>query len=178
MNSTNLNARFLFITAVVFIAASSRIFPHIPNFTPIAAMALFGGACMSNKRMAFIIPFVAMLISDFIIGFHNTMIYVYVAFAITGFIGWGLRDRVKPGSLFIASLASSVIFFLITNFGVWAAEGMPNGTSGMLSAYVLGVPFFRMTLLGDLFYNTILFGSFYLAQLRFPVLAKVQPLKK
>jgi hypothetical protein len=172
MNLTTITSRFWFITATIFIAAISRIFPHIPNFTPIAAMALFGGAYLNNKRLAFIIPGLAMLVSDLIIGFHNTMIYVYVAFAITTFIGLGLHNRVKPQSLLVSSLASSVIFFLITNFGVWAADGMQNGANGMIDTYVLGIPFFRMTLLGDLFYNTILFGAFYLAQLRFPVLAK------
>ena len=173
MISKNINARFIFITAAICVAAISRVFPHIPNFTPIAAMALFGGAYLKDKRLAFIVPMAAMLLSDLFIGFHNTMIYVYAAFAFTTFIGLGLRKGVKVGTLFIASLASSVIFFLVTNFGVWAANGFQSGAIGMISTYVLGVPFFRMTLLGDLFYNTILFGAFYLAQLRFPKLAKI-----
>lgn len=173
MKPTTLTPRFWFITSAVFIAAISRILPHIPNFTPIAAMALFGAAKMNNKRMAFVIPFLAMFLSDLVIGLHNTMFYVYVAFAITGFIGWSMRNNQKPQTIILASLTSSVIFFIVTNFGVWAASGMFNGTTGLTETYALGLPFFRSTLIGDLLYNTLLFGSFYLAQLRYPALAKV-----
>lgn len=172
MNSTLFNPRTLLITAIVLVAAISRVFPHIPNFSPIAAMALFGGACMSNKRIAFIIPLAAMFLSDIIIGFHNTMIYVYTAFVITTVIGWSIRNKVKVQNLFLASIVSSIVFFLITNTGVWLANGMHNGVAGMTGTYILGIPFFRTTLISDLFYNTVLFGFFYLAQLRFPVLAK------
>lgn len=173
MNSKIINSRFVFISIAVFVAAISRIFPHIPNFTPIAAMALFGAACMNNKVLAVAVPLLAMIISDAIIGFHNTMIYVYVSFGIISLIGFGLRNRVKPANIFVASLISSILFFLVTNFGVWMSIGATNGATGLVGTYTLGVPFFRMTLLGDLFYNTILFGALYLAQLRFPVLAKV-----
>lgn len=170
--------RFIFITTAILIAAISRVFPHFDNFTPIAAMALFGGVYFSDKRLAFIVPLVAMIISDVIIelttgwGFHNTLIYVYVAFIITSAIGLYVRRNTSVQTVLGASLLSSLLFFIITNFGYWAANGGIGGAGGLGVAYVTGIPFFAHTLLGDLFYNAILFGAFYLAQRRIPALIK------
>jgi hypothetical protein len=170
--------RFLFVAGAVAIAAISRVFPHIDNFTPIAAMALFGAASMNDKKLAFLVPMIAMLISDILLelitgwGFHNTLIYVYVSFILTSLIG--LQIKKNPGVLTIgaASLISSVLFFLITNFGYWAANGFVGGAAGLSAAYIGGLPFFAPTLVGDLFYNSILFGALYLAQRRYPVLIR------
>lgn len=178
--------KFLFIGIAILLAAISRLLPHPPNFTPIAAMALFGGACFSNNKLAFTVPLLAMIISDCLlelilgIGFHNTIIYVYASIiTITG-IGIFIRGKAKAGAIILASLASSVLFFLITNFGFWAAQGFQMGLSGLLISYVNGIPFYNNelfgsfffnTIIGDLFYSGILFGSLYLAKSKFPVLA-------
>ncbi|HEY4799466.1 MAG TPA: DUF6580 family putative transport protein [Bacteroidia bacterium] len=181
MQSKLFTPRFLFVTFAIVIAAISRLLPHPPNFTPIGAMALFGGACLTNKRIALALPLIAMLISDILIGFHNTMIYVYASFVLITFIGIYIRRNAKTSAIILASLISSVLFFLITNFGVWAAAGFENGPAGLLSTYALGIPFFNHnlfgsffanTIAGDLFWNGVLFGSLYFAKLRFPVLAK------
>lgn len=178
MNSKIFTPRFVFITTLIVFAAISRLLPHVQNFTPVAAMALFGGAYFTNKRMAVIIPLVVMLISDVALelltgwGFHNTMIYVYVAFVLTSLIGMLVGRKVSVLSVAGGSLASSVLFFIITNFGVWAASGFELGIAGLNTSYVLGIPFFAPTLLGDLFYNAILFGAFYLAQVKYPALVK------
>ncbi len=178
MKSKLINPRSLFLTSSILIAAFSRLFPHIPNFTPIAAMALFGGAYFTNKRAAFIIPLITMFISDVALqiitgwGFHNTMIYVYIGFILTTFIGTIVKRNVTVKSIVTASLISSVLFFIITNFGYWAANGFQFGIAGLGAAYLGGIPFFGPTLLGDLFFNGILFGAFYLAQVKFPTLVK------
>lgn len=170
--------RFIFITSAILLAAVSRIFPHFNNFTPIAAMALFGGVYFSDKRLAFIVPLLAMILSDVILelttgwGFHNTIPYVYGAFILTSAIGLYVRKNTNVQTILGASVLSSLLFFIITNFGVWAASGGVGGASGLAATYVLGVPFFAPTLLGDIFYNTILFGAFYLAQRRIPALVK------
>jgi hypothetical protein len=175
MNNRLFSPRFLFITAAILVAAVSRLFPHFDNFTPIAAMALFGGVHFSDKRLAVIVPLLAMIISDIGLeittgwGFHNTIGYVYGAFALTSVIGLMLRKHANVLTIAGASLLSSTLFFLITNFGVWAAG--PAGSS-LGATYFLGIPFFERTLLGDLFFNAILFGSFYLAQRRIPSLAR------
>lgn len=171
--------RFIYITTTVLVAAASRLLPHLPNFTPVAAMALFGGVYFLEKKWAFIIPLIAMFLSDMAMelfygsGIHSTMIYVYFGFILTTLIGIFIRNNVQIKTILTGSLLSSILFFLITNFGYWASLGFPMGYTGLTSAYIQGIPFFRYTLLGDLFFNIILFGSFYFAQIKFPVLARI-----
>jgi len=164
--NTKITNKFIFITSAIFIAAISRLFPHIPNFTPIAAMALFGGVYFTDKKLSFIIPILAMFISDVFLGFHSTMIYVYLGFIITSFIGTMIK-KVSFLSITMGSISSSILFFLITNFGVWIGSGLSLSTT-----YLLGIPFFGPTLIGDLFFNSVLFGSFYLAKVKMPILIK------
>ncbi len=178
MTTKIFSARFIFITSAIIIAATSRLFPHIPNFTPIAAMALFGGVYFSDKRLAFIIPLLAMFISDVALelitgwGFHNTIVYVYVAFILTSIIGLYVKRNTTASSILGASVLSSLLFFIITNFGVWAATGMLGGAAGLGATYALGIPFFAPTVLGDLFFNALLFGAFFFAQKRIPALIR------
>ena len=173
MNNKTLNPRFIFVISVVIAGALFRLIPHWPNFTPIAAMALFGGTYFSKKYLAFLIPMAALFISDMILGFHSYMIAVYVGFAVIVGFGMMLKNRVKIGSLLLASVSSSIVFFLITNFAVWIGSPFyPQNFAGLLESYTAGLPFLNNGILGDLFYNTLFFGAFYLAQQRFPVLAK------
>ncbi|MBI4929559.1 MAG: hypothetical protein HY841_02265 [Bacteroidetes bacterium] len=188
MKSKIFTPRFLFITIAILLAALSRVLPHPFNFTPIGAMALFGGACLSNKKLAFIIPLLAMFISDCILelffgyGFHNTIIYVYASFVLITFIGIYIRSNAKAGTIILASLISSVLFFVVTNFGVWqVAAPMQSGAAGLLSTYLIAIPFysndlfgsfFLNTIMGDLFFSGILFGSLYFAKAKFPALVR------
>lgn len=164
--------RVLFATTLIFIAVIFRIIPHLPNFTPIAAIALFGGVYIGKKYLSYFIPFLAMFISDAILGFHSTMIAVYLSFALVVTLGILIRKKTGFSSVILASLASSVLFFLITNFGAWLGGmlGYPMNFSGLMMSYTAGLPFFRNDLIGTLVFNGIFFGSFYLAQLRFPAL--------
>jgi hypothetical protein len=160
---------------IVLVAAANRIMPHPANFTPLTALALFSGAKL-DKKTAIIIPVLAMLISDFFLGFHLTMPFVYVSFIIITLIGRRLKKE-KAFYLLSAGILSSVLFFLITNFGFFLTSGMyPLNLTGLVNAYVMGLPFFRNTFIGDLFYTFILFyGYNYLAvfinKLRFGVAA-------
>jgi len=173
-----ISPRFLFVSSTILLASASRLFPHIPNFTPIAAMALFGGVYFSDKRMAFVIPLLAMFLSDAAMelisgqGFHNTMIYVYIGFVLTSIIGLQVKKNTSVLSVTAGSVISSILFFIITNFGVWAQSGFQMGAAGLGTTYVMGIPFFAPTLAGDLFYNALLFGAFYLVQLKLPKLVK------
>jgi len=152
--------------AVIFLAGLTRLIPHPPNVAPIAAIALFSGAYL-DKKIAFTIPLAAMFLSDIFLGFHPTMIYVYSSFALTVFLGLRLKKNKKISCLLQTSIVSSVLFFLITNFGAWATSGMyPKNTNGLFQAYLMGLPFFRNTLFGDLFYTLIIFyGYKYLTTL-------------
>ena len=175
MKNIQLNTRIVVITLIILFAAFSRLIPHLPNFTPIGAIALFGGAYFFNKKLALLIPFLAMLLSDLFIGFHGTMLAVYLSFiAIVG-IGMLLKGRVKPLSVLFAALGSSILFFIVTNFAVWMGSTVyPQDLVGLIACYTAAIPFFHYTALGDLFYSGVLFDCFYLYELKFPVLRKVK----
>ena len=163
MKFSNLNFQFsnlLFAVVVILIAALMRLLPHPANVAPIAAMALFGGVYL-DKKYAFILPLSAMLLSDVFLGVHNTMLFVYASFLLTVGIGTLIKRHKTIGAVFLASFASSALFFLITNFGVWLAGNLyPKTVDGLLQSYAMGLPFFRNTFLGDLLYTGLLFGGY------------------
>ncbi|HLN53511.1 MAG TPA: DUF6580 family putative transport protein [Lentimicrobium sp.] len=170
MENKFLTPRMIFVISAILVAAVMRLIPHYPNFTPVAAIAIFGGAYINRKSLAFLIPIIAMFISDLIIGFHTTMLAVYAGMIASVAIGMALRNRVKIGNVILASVASSMIFFLITNFASWYTGLMPYSKdfTGLMAAYIAGLPFFNTSLLGDLFFSTVLFGSFYLVSRKVP----------
>ena len=168
--------RYSVITVMILSAAASRLIPHPPNFTPIAAIALFGGAYFPFKSMAFFVPLFCLLLSDLIIGLHGLMPVVYGCFALIVCIGFRLRTRKSALSIAVAVLVSSISFFVITNFGVWALGAWyPKTIEGLTACYVAAIPFFRNTLLGDVTYTAMLFGGFALLERGFPALHKPQP---
>jgi hypothetical protein len=172
------HARLLAILSAILVAAALRIVPHPPNFTPIGAMALFGGAYFGRRALAFAAPLGALLFSDAIIGFHSGMPFVYASLALIVLIGWAVRVRMTPIRIATAAVLSSVLFFTITNFGVWLSSGMyPRTLSGLAACYVAAIPFFQNTLAGDLFFTALLFGGFALIVRRVPLLraAELRP---
>ncbi len=165
------DTRFAVLLGMVLAAAASRLLPHPPNLTPIAAMALFGGAYFSDQRVAFLVPLAAMFLSDLVIGLHRQLPVVYACFAMTVCIGLWLRGRRRAPLIAGAALASSVLFFVVTNFGVWALGSLyPKTMEGFIACYLAAIPFFKNTLIGDAFYTALLFGGFALTERRFPVL--------
>jgi hypothetical protein len=174
-----LNKRFLAILGITFSAAAMRLIPHPPNVTPIAAVALFGGVYFTNKKTALLVPMVAMYLSDLVLGFffyyfgwfHGLMPFVYTSFVVTVCLGFLVRRRLTPLTVGGAALIGSVLFFIVTNFGVWLVNNLyPKTLAGLLSCYLAAIPFFRNTLAGDAVYTLVLFGSFALAQHYFPIL--------
>jgi hypothetical protein len=171
MNWKFFTPKVLVITGIILFAASMRLLPHWPNFTPIAAIALFGGAHLGRRSLAFMIPIAAMLISDLILGLHSFMLPVYLSFALVVLMGNLIRNNIRIATVAGGAMASAILFFLVTNFAVWATTPFYGpGFSGLMSCYAAAVPFFRTSLMGDLFYSGVFFGAFYFAQLRFPVL--------
>ena len=151
------------LTAVLLIlfAAFSRVLPHPANFTPIAAIALFSGVYL-NRKYFFIIPIAAMLLSDMVIGFHSEMVWVYGSFAVISLIGLWLKSHKSTGYVVGTTLVSSIIFFIITNFGVWLSGYYTTSFSGLVECYTMAIPFFRNTLAGDLVYVGAMFGVYEL----------------
>jgi hypothetical protein len=173
MKNKLLNPRFILIVGVILFGAFMRLIPHWPNFTPIAAMALFGGAYFGKKHLAFLIPLAALFISDLLLGFHQWMIAVYISFALVVGIGIWMKDRVKVGSVLLASVSASLLFFIVTNFAIWiGSPWYSQDITGLITCYTAGLPFLNNGIMGDLFYSTIFFGGFYLVQKRFPVVAE------
>ncbi len=167
------NIPFLVI-AFVIAGAILRFVPHFPNFAPITAMALFGGVYL-GKKYALIVPLMAMLVSDLFIGFYDIklMTGVYISFLLVGLIGLFIKKYKNIGTIIGGTILSSVLFFLITNFAVWAFyDWYPHTLSGLTQCFTMAIPFFRGTLMGDLFYVTILFGIYEIIMV---VVKKKQP---
>lgn len=186
------NFRTGVLLLMITMAAVSRLLPHPDNVTPVGAMALFGGAYFSRKYLAFLIPLAAMWTSDLIL---NNLVYarlypdyydgfvwmgnlwVYASFLLIGIVGMRWLRKVNIEKLVGASLIGSILFFLITNFGAWIVDPLyPKTTGGLLAAYGAGIPFFRNTLLGDLFFCGVLFGGFEWAKSQWPLLRAGQPM--
>ncbi len=177
----SLSIRPVTLMLMILAAALFRLLPHWPNFTPIAAMALFGAATFERKWLGLAAPLAAMLLSDALIGFHGSMGAVYLSFGLTGLLGLWALQRPTAGRVASASVTASVLFFLITNFAVWYGSAFyPQTLTGLAGCYVAGLAFYNGTsfflngLLGDLFFSGVLFGSFYLLQQRFPALRVAQ----
>lgn len=153
---------------LVILAVIARLLPHPPNFAPIAALAIFGGAYLP-KRWSFFVPAVALIASDIIIGFYNpgVMLAVYLSFTLAYLIGRAARNKKRPAFILGGTVLGSIAFFLITNAAVWMFGGAyaPN-FGGLAQSYVAGLPFFKNTLLSDLLYMSILAGVMELAAWR------------
>ena len=168
-----MNTRLITLSLIILAIAMFRLLPHPPNVSPVAAMALFGGAYFADRRVAFLVPFLALLLSDLLIGLHDTMVYVYAGFGLTVMIGFWVRRHLNPASIAASVIASSVLFFLVTNFGAWLTSGLyPMSPDGLMQAYIAAIPFFQNSLLGNIVFTTVLFGGFALLQRNVPRLAE------
>jgi hypothetical protein len=172
--------RFVVLAGMVLVAAATRLLPHPPNFTAVGAMALFGGACFSNRIVAVVIPLVAMFLSDLALGlrfgsfaytFHPLMPVIYGSFILIACIGFLLRGRRRLVPIACGSLAASTLFYVVTNFGVWLfGSGYPKSFEGLLACYTAAIPFFGNTIMGDAVFSALLFGGLAWAEWGFPVL--------
>ena len=149
------------IVPIIVILALVRLIPHPPNFTPIIAVGLFGGAYLKDKRLAFLIPIFGMLIADAIIGFYIYMPFIYFSLAVIVLIGIKLNNNINIINSSLSMLSGSIIFFLVSNFGVWII-GYPKTIVGFITCYSMAIPFFHNTLLGTFFYGGLLFGGYEL----------------
>jgi hypothetical protein len=187
METQKLDLRFGVITVIIFLAALSRLIPHPPNFAPIGGMALFGAAYYSRRFEAFAIPIISMWISDLVLNnivygayfdhfvwFYSGSLFTYGAFALIVLFGMFALKKVRVPNMIASALGASVIFFLVSNFGVWFSGLMyPKDLGGLVACYAAGLPFFQNTILGDLAYTGILFGAFELSLRKVPGLRAV-----
>ena len=165
------------LSIFVMLAALSRLLPHPVNVTPIAAMALFGAAHY-NRKIGILIPLIALFISDLLINnilyasyydrfviFYPGAFFVYLSFFLIAGLGFLFLKKITVSRVVISSLLASVLFFIVSNFGVWMSGTMyPQTWNGLITCYVAAIPFFGHTLLGDLFYSGVLFGGYALIE--------------
>lgn len=168
---------------IIIIAALLRLVPHLPNFAPIGAIALFGGAYL-GKKYSIPVIIATMLLSDYLLLYinpfsltwfnfktlymptaliHSTTLFVYGSFLINILIGWLIAKKKSVPTVIGGSLLASIQFFMVTNFGVWAMGAYGRGLEGLLQSYIMGLPFLKFTILGDLFYSGLFFGSYEIA---------------
>jgi uncharacterized protein (TIGR00290 family) len=167
--------RTLLILALVVLAAVLRIAPHPWNFTPVGAMAIFSGAVIRDRRLAFLIPVLAMAAGDIWVGFNKLTPLVYASFLLSVAIGRLLCEKRSVWRIGGATFAGSMQFFLVTNLGVWAFLGSyPHTARGLLGCYIAGIPFFWSTVASDGLYAALLFGSFALVEHFVPAVQETQ----
>ncbi len=178
MTDHKINTRWIIVAFVIFLVALFRLVPHafgltgLFNFSPLGGIALFGAAYFSKKYMAFLVPFLALWMSNLLIdNLFFSMYYdgfawfanweIYLSFALIVVLGTVLLKKITPARLLVTSLSSSVLFFIVSNFFVWMSGTMYAKTfAGLVTCFVAAIPFFWNTLAGDLFYVSLLFGVF------------------
>jgi len=159
-NFINILKKEIFPISLILILAFARLIPHPPNFTPIIAVALISGYFFKNINLSLLILLVAMLLSDLFIGFYENMIFVYASLLLITFVFHKISKKINYKNLFIYCFAGSLIFFIFSNFGVWAL-GSPGvldvayerNISGLVECYILAIPFF-----GNTFLSTLIFA--------------------
>jgi len=160
----NMKKEILFAIGIVAIALLSRFIPHPPNFTPILAIALFGGAIFKNKTIAYSVTLGSMFAADLFLGLHESLWAVYLCLALFVFIGTQVK-RKNSKSITLSAISSSVIFFLVTNFSVWAFTTLyTQNFSGLMTSYSMALPFFKWNLLSTLLYSGAMFGAYHLLE--------------
>ena len=161
----NISPKTLTLIAIIVAVSLYRIFPHPHNITPVMALALFAGTYFQKKWMAFAVPLVSMFLADLFLGLHNTIIFVYGAMATAVLIGFWLHNRVSSLKVIGATISSSLIFFLISNFGVWFVSGYYSKSwAGLIECYTMALPFLQRSMMGDLLFSGVLFVSYWQIQ--------------
>ena len=186
-----LNLQTGVLSIIILLAAFTRIMPHPPNFSPMAAIGLFGAAHFAKKWQAFFIPLIGIWVSDLVINnyvysssssnfvwFYSGFYWQYISYILIIFAGLFIFNRgISLTKMFGGMISSSGIFFLVSNFGVWAGGTMyPKNFGGLITCYAAGVPFIHNTIISDVLFTTVLFGTYYLLQVEYSSL-KIKPLK-
>ena len=160
------NKKEIFPIGLILVLAFSRIIPHPPNFTPLIAMAIISGYLFKNRYISLFVLLFSMLLGDLLIGFYDKMIFTYLALLIINFLSFELTQKINFKNLFFFCIAGSLVFYLITNFIVWYSGTLyEQNISGLITCYVLAIPFFNNTLISTIIFSYLAFTSIYYANL-------------
>lgn len=149
----------MLVLSLILAGILIRFAPHAPNFTPVAAIALFSGAYL-NKKYALVVPLALMIISDLVIGLHNVVLFTWGGFILVTLLGSGMHKKISAGKIISFSLLSALVFYLVSNFGVWLVGWYPRNLKGLLDCYIMGLPFLRNFTVATLCYAAVLFGIY------------------
>ncbi len=167
------NVRVLALVLIIAAAVATRFLKLPVNVSAIGAMALFAGLTFKNRVVAFGLPILALLISDAILGFHELMWAVYGAFALVVAIGIFVRDASGIAPKALGSILGSVLFFVITNFAVWAQMEMyPKTQDGLVACFIAALPFLKNQVVGDLAFFAVLLGTWSVVEKSVPAVSE------
>ena len=139
---------------LIFMLVFSRLIPHPPNFTPVITVALLSGLMFKDIKLSLMVLITSMLLSDLFISFYANMIFVYLSLIILCFVSNKIIKNLNYKNLFLYSFAGSLLFFILTNFGVWLLGGLyEKNINGLISVYVMAIPFFKNTIISTLFFS-------------------------
>lgn len=188
MNTTAFSQRTLFVITAIFIGAFTRLIPHPAGITAVGALTMFGGAYFTRRWMTILIPVLATFVSDVVLNntiylstfkqftlFYPGAEWVYGAVIMMSLVNAGIFRRITIANFLLSSIVTAMLFFLVSNFGVWTSGTLyPMTTAGLINCYVAALPYAIGPLLGNLIYGAVLFGGFHLAARRFPKLAYIK----
>lgn len=165
LSSNGLWADLALVAFLVGLVVAARVMPHLPNFNPVVAAALFAGATLNRRLLALAVPVLGLAISDLVLtrgDFLGVTIVVYAALMLPALIGMVAR-RFRTSRMFVpAVLTSSLVFFAASNLAVWAFSGMYSlDTAGLIACFVAALPFLQYSIAGDLAWSAVLFGGAY-----------------
>ena len=180
--------RFVAISLIISVTALLRLVPHFPNFSPLGAICRFGAAHFSNKIQVYIVPLLAIWISDILVNnliyseyfnhftiFYDGFYWQYGSYLLIVFFSTFTLKNQNSIKIICSAIGAALLFFLVSNFGVWASGNMyPNNFSGLMTCYIAGIPFIKGTIISNIIFSVILFGGFSLLENRYSIL---KPLK-
>jgi hypothetical protein len=149
--------------SLIVIGILLRFVPHAPNFTPVAAIALFSGVYL-NKKYAVLVPLSLMMISDLFVGMHNVLLFTWGSFILTTFLGFWVKKHKRVSAIVSMSVFSSLLFYVVSNFGVWIMGWYPRNIKGLIDCYIMALPFLRDFTIATLSYTVVFFGAYELVR--------------
>lgn len=156
----NLLKKDLFPIVLILLMIFSRLIPHPPNLTPIIAVAIMSGYLFKNLNFSVLVLFFSMIVGDMFIGFYSNMAFVYLPLFLITYVCFYKRDKINSKNLFFYGVFSSLLFFVISNFGVWLLGSLyEKNFAGLVNCYIMAIPFLKNTMISTIFFSYLSFIS-------------------
>ena len=150
----------IFSIGLILLLAFSRLIPHPPNFTPLITVAIMSSYFFKNIYLSFFVILISMVLGDIFIGFYNNMFFVYLSLLLISYIFFKIIKKMNYKNLFVYALIGSLIFYLISNFGVWILGNLyDKNFNGLIECYIMAIPFLKNTIISTIFYSYLIYFS-------------------